>query len=182
MKEVTRITEGKNEARIIIDKLASLLYTLFVMRTDDVVRAAVRRLKHEQQQLRNLSKDTERLSKAYNEYLDVQSQYRNRLKSIEKLQGLLGDNILLPRGIEDQADLDESTDIATARNNLELWEAVQQYLRLVQEARMNEILAFFSDVQFKTTRQAVEACLKAKSKVFATRKKNREKFISLKEK
>ena len=182
MKRKLRPTTGKNKARVLLDSLASLLYSLFVMRANDAVQTALRRLRHEKQEVRKLSKETERLSKAYNQYLDVQNQYRDRLKSIEKLKALLGSYILLPQGVEDQSDLDESTLINTARNNLELWEAVQQYLRLVQEARMNEILAFLSEVQIKATRQAVEACLKAKPKVFSTRKKNREKFISLKEK
>jgi hypothetical protein len=64
--------------------------------------------------------------------------------------------------------------------DLELWEAVQQYLRFVEEAQVGEILAFLTWAEIKTSRQAIDAVVSRHKKVFQIKKRGREKFVSLK--
>jgi hypothetical protein len=69
------------------------------------------------------------------------------------------------------------------RAELPLWQAVQEYLLIVHEAKVGEIVSFFSEVGIpNTTRQAIESALKRHAKTFQTVKRGKEKLVSLKRK
>jgi hypothetical protein len=178
--EVVSTGESKSEAKIVLDNLASLLYGSLGMRPGQFIGQMYRRLKHDKGRVSELEKKMAKLSPAYNKYLDAQRQLHEHERSIENLMTVIGPNIMYPSGPQDEHELEELDKVQDLRRELELWEAVQQYLRFVPEAKVRDILDFLGIVDIASTRQAVEACIKARPKVFAVRKRKRERFVSLK--
>ena len=170
---------SKNEAKGILDKLARLLYDALVMKAPDLVAAVTRRAEHDSKQKAKWGRLMRRLSSAYNSYLDAQRHLEEHEKSQQKLTAFLGPLIVCPDEVETYEDVEELSRIENLRRSLELWEAVEQYLRFVSEAKVADILECLELVSIKTTRQAVEACIKSRPKVFVVSKRKREKFVSL---
>jgi len=144
------------------------------MRAEALIQAIENRIKHDDQEAKRIVGAMAELSATYNRYLDLQNQLSAHERSSEKLKALLGPGPI-PLG-------DQDSEAEELRSELELWEAVEQFLRFVPEARLREIVEFLEATGIKTSRQAIEACLRAHPKVFAVRVKRRVKFVSLKQK
>lgn len=157
-----------------LDILAVKLEAIFGMRAEALIQAIESRIRHDDQEAKRIVGEIAELSDTYNRYLDLQSQLSAHERSSEKLKALLGTGPI-PLGEQDR----ETEEL---RSELELWEAVEQFLRFVPEARLREIVEFLEATGIKTSRQAIEACLRAHPKVFAVRVKKRVKFISLRQK
>jgi hypothetical protein len=150
------------------------------MKASELIRAMSDRLSHDQQQVSRLSQQLSELSSAYNRYLDLQREVEAHVRSIEKLTALLAG--LWPEyPPESMEDLRQEEKAQELRKELELWEAVQQYLRFApSEARVRDIVEFLELVDMPSSRQAVEAAINAHPKTFAVKKRRRDKFVSLK--
>jgi hypothetical protein len=175
--------EQQKCSKIAIDGIAPSLLGLFEMKATTLISAMRSRLEHDHKQIELLEAKQAELSNAYNQYLDVQAHIREHERSIEKIGGLVSDclfgNVENP-DTPDEAERQEK--IFRWRKNLELWEAVEQYLRFVpdRESRVREILDFLELVEFDCSRQSIEAAIKAHPKVFRVQKRKNEKYISLK--
>jgi len=177
---------SKTQANIYVDSFAQQLYALLNMRAASLATAMAGRLSHDQAELTRLESELNSLSSGYHKYLDVLDQIRAHERSIQKLQAVVGYGAA-PMGSvlgyvqpECPDDLDAEKEGRRLRRNLELWEAVEQYLRFVPEAKVKEILEFMEMVKINASRQSVEAAIKAHPKVFRIQKRKGEKFISLK--
>jgi hypothetical protein len=150
------------------------------MNADAIIGAIENRIRHDEQQVKRVTDEMRKLSDPYNRYLDLERDLRTHERSIEKLQGLLGASLLysIPMGDDDAKNEEKVKEL---RRELELWEAVEQFLRFVPEARLREIVEFLEAAGIKTSRQAIEACVQAHPKVFAARIKRRVKFLSLRQ-
>ena len=149
------------------------------MKAPELVAAINRRIEHDREQRAKWKRVMHRLSSAYNTYQDAQRHLEEHEKSVDKLTAFLGPLILGPDEPQTHEDVEELERIEHLRRNLELWEAVEQYLRFVSEAKVADILECLELVGSKTSRQAVEACIKSRPKVFVVHKRKREKFVSL---
>ena len=141
--------------------------------------------------MRVVEKRMQELASAYNEFLDLREEKARRKPRIERLLALAGSwdwespdwdykehEALSIAG----ATVTNATDAEALLSRLPLWEALREYLMIVPEARIGEIEGFLRDIGFKEgNRQAIESALKRHPTVFSTRKKKREKFISLKQ-
>lgn len=177
--------QSKSEAKELLDIFASQLYASFGMRASALVSAMIGRLKHDEEVSGRLESELDSLSSGYHKYLDVMDQLKAHEKSIEKLRAVIGYGAA-PYGLVGQVspespdDLEYEKESKGMRRSLELWEAVEQYLRFVSEAKVKEIMDFMSAVRIKASRQSIEAAIKAHPKVFRVQKRKGEKFISLK--
>lgn len=155
------------------------------MRAYALIDAMNSRLEHDQQALERLEHELVALSPGYHKYLDTMEQIRAHERSLEKLQAIIGYGaapfgVLLHTQPESPDDVQEEKEGKELRRNLELWEAIEQYLRFIPEARVKEILEFAEAVKMRASRQSIEAAIKAHPRVFRIQKKKREKFVSLK--
>ncbi len=176
---------SKSGANIIVDTLARYLYDAVDMRATALITAMEQRLCHDEQVREKLEEELKSLSSGYHKYLDVLGQLKAHDRSIERLKAIVGIGAapapaIQYMGPETPEDADEEAANKKLRRNLELWEAVEQYLRFVPEAKVREILDFMELIKIRTSRQAVEAAITAHPKVFRVLKRKQEKFVSLK--
>lgn len=159
--------------------------------TDHPVQSEMRqRLHYEVSRMRAIEARILELAPAYNEFLDLREEKARRKPTVERLLALAGPwdwNSSEPDYKEHEAlriagvAVNSAADAEALLSKLPLWEAMREYLGFVPEARISEIENFLDHVGFKEgNRQAVESALKRHARVFKTRKKKREKFISLK--
>jgi hypothetical protein len=175
--------ESKTEAKYALDLFASRLLELLNVKAKTLISAMQNRIGHDHEQIELLEKRQAELSTAYNQYLDVQKQIKEHEQSIEKIGGLVGYSLY--GNVDDPQTSDEADEHDQQRrwrDNLQLWEAIEQYLRFVpeRESRVREIMEFLELVEFECSRQSIEAAIKAHPKVFRIQKRKNEKFISLK--
>jgi hypothetical protein len=68
----------------------------------------------------------------------------------------------------------------TGGDKVSLWAFMQEYLQVVKEARVGEIVAFLQAVGIDyAKRQTIEAVIRRKPKEFKVTKRNGQKFVSL---
>ncbi len=183
------INEARLAQKIVIAFLAKPCYGGRVMaRVMDVLRAIRNRLAHDASQLDEAAKEMDKLSPQYNRFLDLQHKAVEHEQSIQGLMALLGPKFFCEAARTDETDaignqVEITPSPATLRAKSQLWESVHHYLRFVSEgeAQVPAILDFLAWVEIKTSRQAVESCIRTHPKVFRVRKKGRAKFISLAE-
>ena len=152
-------------------------------RNRDVFDRAVATLVLDANRLKTLADEMRALSSGYNRYLALQREAESHEASSKRLVGLLGDKGLEVAQDENgiiRSEVEAYPDAMKVRDGLPLWELVAQYLRFVPEAQVGDILSFFDWMAIEVSRQAVEAAINSHLTVFAVRKKDREKFISLK--
>jgi hypothetical protein len=143
------------------------------------------RLWHEEQRIREINERLKELTKAYNEFLDLQKEAETRKRRMGVLFSLVGPiDYHAPEGQETEhktamSVLSERADELSA--GLPVWKAMREYLQHAREARIGEMEAFFKEVNYADgNRQAMESALKRHPKIFKIRKEKREKYISLK--
>ena len=148
------------------------------------------RLHYEVKRMGEVECRMKELAASYNEFLDLREQKAQRKPRIERLLALAGP------WDWDSANFDyheneamritgvyanTAQDAAELLAKLPLWEAMVEFLSFVPEARIGEMERFFQDIDFpEGNRQAIESALKRHPSLFKTRKKKREKYISLK--
>jgi hypothetical protein len=148
------------------------------LRIEDQMRS---RLRHEYEQMRAAEKRMKDLESCYNEYIDLRDETAKRRERLLRILALVGFHSVPG----DDATLEPAAAAFTSsekelRANLPLWEAMQEYLSHVKEARITEMENFFDSRGFhEGNRQAMESALKRHPEVFRTRKSKREKYISL---
>jgi hypothetical protein len=181
MQEAATTAVRNDGAKIMLDCLASSMLKSGAMRSGQIIGAILNRLDHDRHEADDVSGRMAEFAEAYNKYLDLRQKWEMHHESAEKLAALLGSRILESQ--QERHDITESTlrEAEDLRSRLELWEAIQQYLRFVREGRVGEILEFLEVVGIRTSRQAIESTIKTHNKIFKTEKRKREKFVKLRE-
>jgi hypothetical protein len=178
MVEASERTISKNvgnaETNKTLDRVASTLYDVLGMGVGDILVGVKGQLEYDRDKLSDIRNEMDSLRQQYNRYRDLSEQLDKREDSMNKLVALLGPKLNAIIG-----EVPLYNQIRQQNPQLELWEAVEQFLRFKSEARVNEILEFLKMVGRSTSRQAVEATINVHPKVFTVRKHKREKFISL---
>lgn len=127
------------------------------------------RLHHEAQRAQEIKERLEVLAPAYNEVLDLRTEYSTRKARAETLLAIIGDH-----------DLQTNDPAHRLRFQLPLWQAMKEYLQHVPEARIREMEEFFLHVGYdQGNRQAMESALKRHPKEFHVRRNKREKYLCL---
>lgn len=178
MKKTGTVLERNTNAKIYLDNVAQLLHTNNV-RHQDVKQKIVAALTVDAKRLAEISEEMSKYGEAYHRYIALQREQRAHEESAKKLVGLIHEQIN-DLDLSDQNQFWEEFELWKDPTDLELWEAVQQYLRFVEEAQVGEILAFLTWAEIKTSRQAIDAVVSRHKKVFQIKKRGREKFVSLK--
>lgn len=148
------------------------------------------RLHHEVDRMKTIECRMKEISAAYNEFLDLRDEAKQRKRRIERLLAIVGpwdwESPKVDYAEHEAMDVVKkyprnATEFEALRAQLPLWEAMREYLSFVDEARIGEMEDFFRYIEFtEGNRQAIESALKRHPKVFKTRKKKREKYVSLK--
>jgi len=177
--------ESKNNAQLALDLFAAHLVQLSDVKANVLISAMNNRLQHDREQISQLEKRQADLSSIYNQYLDIQAQIHAHEQSIDKIEGLIAPSLYGTGAYteaQSESELEDQYRAKELRRRLQLWEAIEQYLRFVpdRESRVREILDFLELVEFDCSRQSVEAAIKAHPKVFRVQKRKNEKYISLK--
>jgi hypothetical protein len=149
------------------------------------------RLHHETSRMKTINKRLEKLSAAYNEFLDLRAEAERRKARVKRLLVLLGPwdfdsstDDFTERAAQETAGtyINNGEELGRLRADMPLWHAMREYLSFVPEARIAEMEEFFTHIGFSEgNRQAIESALKRHPKVFRTHKRKRDKYISLKE-
>jgi len=186
-----RAEEIISDITVMLDKVMTWLYSPAMKVSEHPIEAQMRdRLEHEVGRMRQIEKRMKELASAYNEFLDLREEKARRKQRIERLMALIGPW----NWHSDKADYtnhdaqritgmyaNNATEFEEWRAHLPLWEAMREYLSFVSEARIAEMEGFFDHIGFEEgNRQAMESALKRHPSVFKTRRKKREKYLSLK--
>ena len=183
MQKCMPAKQGKNEAKNCVDIFARFVHNVLDMYSGEIYEQILRRLKHDLAQSQEVEKQMAQLAPEYNKYLDLRKRLQDHERSSEKLTAVLSPEVaaLATEQVSGTLSEQKKKKLAYLRQQLQLWEAVEQFLRFVPEARVHEILDFLEYAKITASRQAVEAAIKAHPKVFVVRKQRREKYISLRE-
>ena len=176
---------GQNEAKVTVDNVASLLHTNDVARAVDVVTRIRGALAVDAKRMRELAEEMNKHAEAYNRYVALQRDAKAHEQSAQALTALLGaEGFKIARADDKSDSIGNEIDIVPSprelRDKAALWEHIEQYLRFVPEAQVNEILEFLAWMRIETSRQAIESAIRTHPKVFRVKKRGRDKFISLK--
>jgi hypothetical protein len=162
-----------------------MLHSIAVARSQDVFSRIRGALVVDSKRLREISAEMDKLSESYNRYLALQREAKAHEDSSNALRALLGPKAFAEAAMTDKSDavgyeMEIYPTTEELREAAPLWQHVQQYLRFAGEVQVGEVLSFLDWMEIKTSRQAVESAIRVHPRVFAVRKKGREKFISLK--
>jgi hypothetical protein len=170
----------------LLTKVASWLHTLCVPDRYEIGERMRQRLLHE---CKSIAASRERIKsdiEAYHRVVDELEQVAKREKRINRIVGVFGEKEC-ERLEEENKELRSAIFDATAihpsrlRDSISLWEAMNEYLQYVPEARIGDMEEFFQAVEMENAnRQAMESALKRHPETFKIRKDKREKYISLK--
>ncbi len=135
--------------------------------------------------VQEIREEKRKLAPAYERYIALQEELRQQEKRIDRLAGLIGPDHFVDVATEDKSDaigetVEAHTSIRQLRDELALWAAMQEYLSYAREARIQDIQLFLDSFGITASREAIESALRRHPEIFKARKKNREKFISLK--
>jgi hypothetical protein len=169
----------------LLDIVMSELYASRDAMITDVEELMRRRLVHECQEIETARQEMKKVADAYNRFVDLNRELAKRERRLTRLVCVLGPSGLKPLHDEDQKKFGEAIktfSVAWLNQDIPVWEAMNEYLCHVEEARINEIEDFLVTMGVKhVNRQAIESALKTHPEVFKTRKVRREKYISLKD-
>lgn len=186
----TRAEKINSDITFFLDKVMSQFYAWFMklpdreiepcLKIEDQMRA---RLRHEYERMRTAEQRMKELASCYNEYIDLRDETAKRRERVLRILAMVGSHDLSTPGSKPILEPAATAFISSTeelRANLPLWEAMQEYLSHVKEARIADMENFFDSMGFyEGNRQAMESALKRHPEVFKTRKIKREKYISL---
>lgn len=185
-----RAEKINSDITFFLDKVMSKFYILVMKVPDREVEPSLKmedqmrdRLRHEYEKMRTAEQRMKELASCYNEYIDLRDETAKRRERVLRILAMVGSHDLSAPGGEPILEPAATAFISSTeelRANLPLWEAMQEYLSHVKEARIAEMENFFDSMGFhEGNRQAMESALKRHPEVFRTRKSKREKYISL---
>lgn len=153
----------------------------------ETTKALKNRLAHECDQIRKARARMEKLSKAYNQFIDSRKEVEERYERVQRIVGLLGPDEFVAAMKEDITDvIGETVEVVPSapelRDELVLWEAIELYLSTKTEAKKITDIQNYMDIVGigGVTTQAIESALRTHPKTFKVRKKGKHRYISLK--
>lgn len=157
--------------------------------TKEVIAALNRRLGHEQSRVFEIRNEMSHLQPMYDRYLDLMQEADDRRKRTQRIAAVLGPGSYLwadklskkgqPHDPSEVKKIEAS--VRHLRKNLALWEAIEQYLALYDEARMTDVQAFLEAVGIgPASRQAIESAVRSHPDLFRTTKRGAARYYSLK--
>lgn len=152
----------------------------------DTVPAMQQRLLHECESIRNIRREMEKLTRAYNRFVDLREQLAGHEDRMQNIVAVLGPDMFIQTVKQDESDVigntvEISPSVRQLREAQPLWKAIREYSRIVREAKVREVREFLTHLGVKgVNRQAIESALQRHPKTFRVVKRGRDKFISLK--
>lgn len=184
--QATHVKKDKSETRNNLTNLVSqCILTPVMARSGDVLKRIQSALVVDASRLREISEEMDKRAEAHHRYIALRRESEAHEKSAQHLMALLGPDGFLGAMKTDKSDaigwqVEIVPSPAELRAQAALWEHTAQYLRFVSDARIGEIVDFLSLLSIETSKQAIESAIRTHPKVFAVKRKGREKFISLK--
>jgi hypothetical protein len=154
---------------------------------EEILRSMIQNLKYEHSRITEGHEQMTQNEEAHRRFVDAQRDVKSREERLQRLFAILGlkriaDSINDPMKMEEILErVEPESDTEKSSDSLSLWEAVREYLIIAEEGSLAEIVRFLRYSGIKATRQAIESALKQHPETFKTRKKEREKYVSLKE-
>jgi hypothetical protein len=148
----------------------------------DVLAALNSRTQHELRRLVEIRTTMNELSEAFHKYVDLRAELEARQKNLEKIRGTLGKEYAPTSEDPEDPVWDLAAEPAdNLRKNVALWEAAEQILRVSGEMRISDLQMMLGILNFMhVTRQGIESAISTHKNIFVTKKKGREKYVSLK--
>jgi hypothetical protein len=158
----------------------------------DVYKLMQKRLLNECRRIRSIRHEMEDLASAYLRYKDLEEDLAKRRHSSSSLLGLFGPalvadtkKVAATMEADDLACLEETLKERRSpeelREELTVWRAVREYVRLAGESSIVDIQQFLEWVGIKNvTRQAIESALRQHKEDFEISKRGHEKYVALK--
>jgi len=153
----------------------------------DVFKALESNFRQDCSRLEDIRSEMEKLRGSYNRFIELRQEMENRHSRVLRIIGLLGTEGIEIAKSNDREDVIDTAiggqfNVKQLRENLPLWQALQEYLRVVSKASVEEIRAFLEKVGMEdVSRQAIESAVRAHPRVFQTIKKGKERYFSLRE-
>ena len=139
---------------------------------DDLLKRANQRLRTHMTRLNELMAERDQLADAHFRYVDTMNATVRHEHAAKAIMAS-GDNHM--EAVETQ-QATWATNARALRVKAALWEHIDQYLQIVPEARLEEILEVLKRLNIDATRQAVESAVRQHPKLFGIRKEGRENF------
>jgi hypothetical protein len=151
----------------------------------DVTMVMKNRIHQEYHQLTLIRKEMERLAESYNRFTDLAEQKRQREQRIRILMGLLPyteHSVSISQIESVPTGESHNNRVKELRDELPIWKAIREYLRVTRRAKVAEIASFLVAVGFvsNVTRQAIESAVKRHPQIFRLAKSGKDRFVSLK--
>lgn len=158
----------------------------------DIYKLMQKRLLNECRRIHSIRQEMDELASAHLRYLDLKEDLAIRRHSTSSLLGLFGPKLVAEtkkmvetENTEDKTYLEETLNERGApdelREELRLWRAVREYVRLAGESSIGDIQEFLDWVGIKSvTRQAIESALRQHRETFEVAKRGHERFVALK--
>jgi hypothetical protein len=174
------------KATFFVDLVASLCSNLPTMAMfGDIVPAMQQRLLHECESIRNIRREMEKLTRAYNRFVDLREQLAGHENRMQNIVAVLGPEMFIQTAKQDESDVigntvEISPSVRQLREAQPLWKAIRECLRVAREAKVREVQEFLTYFGIKgVNRQAIESALQRHPKAFRVVKRGRDKYISL---
>ena len=170
-----------------LDIVSSMLNTNRMPTYEEILRSMIQNLKYEHSRITEGHEQMTQNEEAHRRFVDAQRDVKSREERLKRLFAILGlkrisDSIDDPMKIEEILErVEPESGTEKLSDTLALWEAVREYLVIAEEGSLAEIVRFLQYSGIKASRQAIESALKQHPETFKTRKKEREKYVSLRE-
>lgn len=157
----------------------------------DVYKLMQKRLLNECRRIRFIRSEMEQLASAHLRYLDFEEDLAKRLHSTSSLLGIFGPDLVADTkkvAATTEADdlecfeevLKERRTPEELREELRVWRAAREYVRLAGESSIADIQQFLEWMGIKSiTRQAIESALKQHKDSFEITKRGHERYVAL---
>jgi hypothetical protein len=142
--------------------------------------------------MRSIREKMGELASAYVRYMELDDELARRRHSSSILLGLFGpDRVAETMKIAETMNTDDTACLKETleerrppqelREELRLWRAVREYVRMAGESSVGDIQGFLTWVGIKNvTRQAIESALRQHKEEFEIIKRGHERYVALK--
>ncbi len=146
----------------------------------EVVEKLKRRMVRDAKRIENASKELEVLRDVLDRACDLQEEIENAEQRIRRTVEMLGNKQAKTILAETNVGAQFLEEKSVRAEKVSLWAYMQEYLQIVKEARVGDIVAFLQAVGIEyAKRQTIEAVIRRKPAEFRITKRNGQKFVSL---
>jgi hypothetical protein len=176
----------------VLDTFDDAIYSRTMKSYQDIYKLMQKRLLNECRRIRAIRREMDELASPHLRYMDLEEDLAKRLHSTSSLLGLFGsDGVAETKKLvetinsDDLACLEETLKERRSpqelREELRIWRAVREYVRMAGESSVVDIQEFLEWIGVKNvTRQAIESALRQHKENFEITRRGHERYVALK--